>query len=393
MRITTAIAVLVAAPVAVSQAAENDSVQEQLQQHQQEIEQLKSENRTMKQQLNATADMVEQTASTADQQGHGGGGRTTVGGYGELHYNNRDDSTEEIDFHRFVLFFGHQFSPGIRFASELELEHALAGDGAPGEVELEQAFVEFDLPRNTTARAGLFLVPAGILNPTHEPATFYGVERNPVESAIIPTTWWEAGAGFAGEIMPGLQYDVSVTSGLQVPTAGADAYTIRDGRQKVAEATAENFAYTGRVKWTAIPGTEVASTVQYQDDITQGTSSAGGGAWLFEAHAITGYGPFNLRALVARWILEGSGPEALGRDHQMGWYIEPSYKITDKVGVFVRHNQWDTEFGSSADTEKRQTKAGVNFWPHPDVVLKADVQHQAGAIDSDGFNLGVGYQF
>ncbi|MEP2792573.1 MAG: porin, partial [Kangiellaceae bacterium] len=68
----------------------------------------------------------------------------SIGGYGELHYNNIEDS-ESIDFHRFVLFFGHEFTDSIRFFSELELEHSLAGDGKPGEVELEQAYIEMDL--------------------------------------------------------------------------------------------------------------------------------------------------------------------------------------------------------------------------------------------------------
>ena len=69
--------------------------------------------------------------------------RMKIGGYGELHYNNINndgiDDKKEIDFHRFVLFFGYEFTEKLRFWSELELEHALAGDGKPGELELEQA--------------------------------------------------------------------------------------------------------------------------------------------------------------------------------------------------------------------------------------------------------------
>ncbi|MCH8163546.1 MAG: porin, partial [Proteobacteria bacterium] len=63
--------------------------------------------------------------------------RTTVGGYGELHYNNLsddndtvggDDARDRVDFHRFVLYFGHEFNDSIRFFSELEVEHALTKD-------------------------------------------------------------------------------------------------------------------------------------------------------------------------------------------------------------------------------------------------------------------------
>ena len=73
-----------------------------------------------------------------------------IGGYGELHYNNLSGENgasdkEELDFHRFVLYVGYDFSESVRLTSELEVEHSLSGDGKPGEVELEQAFIDFDL--------------------------------------------------------------------------------------------------------------------------------------------------------------------------------------------------------------------------------------------------------
>ena len=134
--------------------------------------------------------------------------RTTIGGYGELHYNNINndgiDDKNEIDFHRFVLFFGHEFTDKLRFFSELELEHALSGDGKNGEVELEQAYIEYDIRDNLQTKGGLFLMPVGILNETHEPTTFYGVERNNVENIIIPSTWWENGAALSGRYASGI---------------------------------------------------------------------------------------------------------------------------------------------------------------------------------------------
>ncbi len=74
--------------------------------------------------------------------------KTTIGGYGELHYNNFEGEDNEIDLHRFVLFFGHEFTDSIRFFSEFEIEHGVAGDDQNGEVEVEQAYVEFDLSEN-----------------------------------------------------------------------------------------------------------------------------------------------------------------------------------------------------------------------------------------------------
>jgi len=368
-----------------------------IQQQQAEIEALKNQQHDTAQQA-ADADekaeaavvAVEEAATTT------GGGtllsdRTSIGGYGEMHYNNLD-SKKEIDFHRFVLFFGHEFTDKLRMFSELELEHAVSGDGQNGEVELEQAYIEYDITENQHIKGGVFLLPVGILNETHEPPTFYGVERNPVEKNIIPTTWWAGGAAVNGEIAPGWSYDVAIHEGLK--TSAADSYKVRSGRQKTSEADASDLAGTGRLKWTGLPGVEVAATVQYQSDITQGESNAGH-AWLYEAHTDIQRGPYGLRALYALWDLDGGGPKAIGADLQKGFYVEPSYRFNNKFGIFARYNQWDNTAGNSSDSKMKQYNVGANFWPHPDVVLKADVQQQdnEGTKNDNGFNLGIGFQY
>ena len=363
-----------------------------IQQQQREIEALKQGQQRNSEKTEATAEMVEQQASGTATGGSGTWRNTQIGGYGEMHYNNLD-SKEEIDFHRFVLFFGHQFTDRLRFFSEVELEHALSGDGENGEVELEQAYIEYDMAANQHVKAGLFLLPVGILNETHEPPTFYGVERNPVEHNIIPSTWWAGGVGLNGEIAPGWSYDLAVHEGLN--TSAASNFAVRSGRQKTSEADAHDLAATGRVKWTAIPGVELAATLQYQEDITQGNDPNAGEAWLYEVHADIRSGPFGLRALYASWDLDGSAPAAVGADEQTGYYVEPSFRINNQWGVFGRFNVWDNRAGDSLDSEMIQYNTGVNFWPHPDVVLKADVQLQdnEGAKNDNGFNLGIGYQF
>ena len=342
-------------------------------------------------QLNQLADAVESRPASSTKQVH-------IGGYGELHYNNWDisDGTKkrEIDFHRFVLFFGYDFTDSIRFHSELELEHSLAGDGKPGEVELEQAYVEFDLTQNTETKVGLFLIPVGILNETHEPTTFYGVERNNIESRIIPTTWWEGGAALTGRIGgSGLSFDLAFTSGLD---GGTD---IRGGRQKVAEATANDWAYTGRLKYTGVPGLELAGTAQYQQNMAQSTDPDIGAGVLLSTHLIWDISQFQVRALYANWDIDVSSSASAdeqARDKQDGYYLEGSWKFIPSVGVFARYEVWDN--GGLGDTEKTQTIAGVNYWPHEQVVLILDVQrqdHGAAVADSeaDGFNLGFGYYF
>ena len=334
-----------------------------------------------------TADVVEESSSAKS--------ATTIGGYGELHYNNITDNKsgkdkKEFDFHRFVLFVGHEFTANTRFFSELEVEHSISGDGQNGEVELEQAYIEHDFSDALTAKAGLFLMPVGIINETHEPPAFYGVERNPVEKDILPATWWEAGLNLNIKAAPGLAFDAAVTSGLNV----GDDYKIRGGRQKVSKAKAEDLAYTARVKYTAVPGLELAATAQYQSDLTQGAGDVDtASATLITAHAIYSIENFTIKALYAQWDIDGQEAKALGRDEQSGYYIEPSYRFNESFGIFARYNAWDNNAGNGDDTEITQTNVGVNYWLHENVVFKADYEKVGGAKDADGFNLGVGYQF
>lgn len=326
--------------------------------------------------------------------------KTTLGGYGELHYNNLSGKgtaadKDQIDFHRFVLFFGHEFTDSIRFFSELELEHSLSGDGKNGEVELEQAYIDFDLNDQHTARAGLFLLPVGIINETHEPPTFYGTERNPIEKNIIPATWWAAGTGLHGELGAGFSYAAYIHSGLSVDSG----FNIRSGRQKVSKAEANDLAATARLKYTGVAGLELSVSAQHQEDMGQGLVPGLESGHLIETHAIWSTGPFTLKALYAAWDINGSAIEAVGADKQRGFYLEPSYRVSEKFGVFARFNQWDNKAGSNsgaaANSEKEQWDIGINYWPHEDIVIKADYQYQSNDDNNEqnGLNIGLGYQF
>lgn len=364
-----------------------------------EIDSLKAQSKQTEQKIEATGEILEQQAASRDQ--HGGSGKTTIGGYGELHYNNLEagdgTDTKEMDLHRFVLFFGHEFNDKIRFVSELEVEHGgVEADGSPldGEVEIEQAYVEFDINDEVSAKGGVFLLPVGITNETHEPPVFYGVERNPVENTIIPATWWAGGAAVSANFANGLSADLALHSGLQIPTTGGSAFRIRSGRQKISNANANDLALTGRLKYTGIPGLELAGSINYQNDITQVSGDGADEATLLEAHAVWNRGPFTAKALYASWDIDGDAVAAADGDKQNGYYVEGSYKLTSDFGVFARYNNVD---GVRVQDEFKQMDVGFNWWPHEDVVVKVDYMDRENDSvsdrDLDGFNVGIGYQF
>ncbi len=422
LTMTTLILLFLTSTATQAQTPSMEELWKIIQQQQAEIDALKDKDTQTDQQLEETRKQVSTNILRVDATGAaidslarnrpGGSSwteKTQLGGYGELHYNNLDAANDandlnEIDFHRFVIYFNHQFNDDLRFFSELELEHSVAGEGKDGEIEIEQAYLQYDLDDNHVIQGGLFLIPVGIINETHEPNTFYGVERNSVEKIIIPTTWWEAGGGIGGGYANGLNWAVAATSGLSM----TDNYQIRKGRQKVSEATANDPAYTARLRYTGIPGLELSATYQYQVDADQGASTDIESGQLVSAHMVLNKGPFGLRALWADWQFDGDGIEAAGADNQSGWYVEPSFKFSPgnyDIGVYARYEDVDG-YATKGDTDEFQVgkfdewQVGVNYWPVKTVVLKFDYRERshdqtlaAENFDFEGIDVGIGYSF
>lgn len=342
--------------------------------------------------LEAIADAVETNAGAREER------RVHIGGYGEMHFNYLDVDGEdfrEIDFHRLVLFFGYDFNDRARFVTEFEVEHIIVSPSRRGAVEVEQAYLEFDVLPNLHVKTGAILMPLGIINLTHEPPTFYGVERPLVDRTIIPSTWWSAGIQLTHRLETGIEYDLMVSEGLktQDPTSVANAqpFNIRLGKQKASFADAFDPAITGRIRYSGIPGLELAVFGQYQFDLDQSADdSYADDATLFGANIIYGWRNFEFRGLYARWDLYGELAADAEQDVQQGGYVELSYKPIEKLGVFVRQSIWSLE----TSLENMQTDIGLNWWPYSNIVFKFDYQFQnEDAGDVDGFNLGMGYQF
>src|SRR5258708_14578836 len=139
-------------------------------------------------------------------------------GYGELYYTHptRDPGKAQADLARAVFGIGSSFDPRTEFNSEFEVEHAIASAGDVGEFEVEQFYVDRQLNDAATVRAGLFLMPFGLLNEHHEPTNFYGVQRNFVETLVIPSTWREGGVNIHGDTASGLSWNAGLTTGFDL---------------------------------------------------------------------------------------------------------------------------------------------------------------------------------
>jgi len=358
-----------------------------------------------------------------------GVGRTSVGGYAEINYNNYKDSseTDEFDLQRFVVFLGHRFNERTRLYSEIEFEHAVTegGNSDSGEVAMEQAYIEYGLTTDGSANmlAGLMLLPVGFLNEYHEPPVFYGVERNEVETRIIPTTWREIGFALRGNVANGFQYDAGVTT-----TPDASLYTnassgFREMRANASRVTANEFGYFAGLNYRGVPGLLLGGSVwtgnTAQDGQGKGPNAsalqgANANLTVWDLHARYAAAGWDLRALYSRGSLSDTtainaaanlplGSDDAAPEKFFGWYVEGAYRISLKDGKslapFARYSKYNTQesvaSGFTIDplNNEQVITAGVNFYVHPQVVFKFDVQDYDTDDTKDRFDVGIGWMF
>jgi hypothetical protein len=346
---------------------------------------------------------------------------TTIGGYGEVHYTNVSGprTPGAVTVKRFVVYLAHTFNDRIAFRSELEVEDAKVEPGKPrGEVGVEQLLLDYRVTDWLTLRSGLVLVPVGIINETHEPPTFNGVDRPAFDQDLIPTTWREIGVGAAGAIPGGgLSYRVYLVNGLRAAGFSADA-GVREGSGEGQDASFANPSLTGRLEWSR-PGLKLAASFWYggtaNDDSILGRGSFAAPITLLSADARYDVGAFAVRGEVAHISVPDAGAidarygTAIG-SHLGGGYVEGAYNVlhllapasAQKLSVFVRHERYDMQAAVPAGIVKdgslarRITTFGLTYKPTWNTAFKGDyqlVRNQADAGTHDVLSLGIGFQF
>jgi len=430
-RLALAAALALGAPAAFAQATQEQLLQ-RVEQLAQELERVKAELQQMKQAQQQTAPApavapaaiaapapialaTVTTAAPAEP-------ATVLSSYGEINYNRpKDASKAQADIRRFVLGLQHRFDDQTKLVGELEVEHTVASSSDKGEVEVEQLYIEHKLNDTYGLRAGLFLMPVGLLNTNHEPTAYYGVERNFVETAIIPSTWREGGLQVFGEHDNGISWSAGISTGFDLTKWDANASESRETplasiHQEMQLAKAHSLAYFGSVDWRGVPGLRLGASV-FSGKAAQGQAgfaSPGARVSLWDVHAKWTPGAWDLSALYTRGAINGAGAFNLtlaGAPNPVpnafdGWYTQAAYRWQLKgermLAPFVRYERYNTGHGfdglpaglnpGNLGTEAVRT-VGVNFYLNPNIVFKADLQRFKLNTDNNRLDLGVGYSF
>lgn len=337
------------------------------------------------------------------------GPTTTLGGYGELHYNQSKSeggaTSGTLDFHRFVLFFSHTWTEKLSFKSEIELEHNFVKSGQ-GELELEQAFVDYHLSDAFGFQAGVILPGVGFLNEYHEPPLFLGVERPLYATYIIPTTWFGNGAAVYGQLF-GIDYRFVLMEGLD-GTKFSPSSALRSGRQKGYKSEATHPLFNIKLETRALKGIILGGSFnRMAAPDTLNNKEQVNPTSLTEFHL-----DYQRAGLVLRseyGMINYGNPELVsGVTSARGYYLDIGYEIGKLLGLKAELIPWfryaDINTASAVDggdaalvVDNHDTKwmVGIQLKPIPQVVYKVDFGQLSVESGSEStlFNLGVGYMF
>jgi hypothetical protein len=361
--------------------------------------------------------------------------KLTIGGYGEVHYNQilnkqtRDNAV--LDAHRMVLFFGYNFSKKTQFVTEIEMEYA-------NEIWVEQMFLQHKLNDYVNLKAGMLLIPMGIINEYHEPTTFNGVERPVIDNKLAPSTWREVGVGLSGNILPlSLKYQLYLVNGPSSYDGSKGLFKgtdgIRGGRQKASKSYMSAPNFTGKVEYIGIKGLNVGFSGYFgesqsklydkldeannamnlkADSSVVGISMLGADA-RYNSKGLELRGQFYYTALsnteqYNTFTRTGTKRNDLGSS-MMGYYVEAGYNVLRffekskmELVPFVRyqdynlHNTVDANLAINNAYIANIITTGLTLKLAKGAVVKADVDFaktNATTARTVTFNAGIGVTF
>ena len=347
--------------------------------------------------------------------------KATLGGYVDAMYNimsrqNLDNpSRNSFGQQRLVPFIYADITDRVKFAAELEFERGAtnAPQTGDGSMSVEFAQIDYLVDERINIRGGLLLMPVGKFNLLHDSPLNDLVDRPMVSRIIIPSTWFEAGAGIYGTFYPTTQskldYELYAVNGMSQTAGAITDQGVRSARGSVSRDQDDSKAIVGRVAFSPMLGIEVAGS-GYHGQYKPSTATIGSGNIdIFAVDWTLQRGPFELIGEAA-WSrisnnnATGVAGAPIGPAGMFGYYIQGNYHFMPEIlkrlapthfsdastfTATVRWEQVDTDTdnrtianGIGNRRELDRLTVGLNFRPIEDTVFKINYQHntQNGAV-------------
>ena len=324
----------------------------------------------------------------------------SIGGYGEFHWNRELDTDGEttknlMDFHRFIIYYGYNWTEEWSFKSEVELEHNFVQDG-DGELELEQAYVNYHTDK-WGFQGGVILPTVGLLNEYHEPPLFFSVERPDYSKYIIPTTWFGNGFAIYGNIA---DFNLRLAILEDLEGEGISTSGIRGARGKGYKTTGYSLVKNLSAVYTGINGLRLGGSLTLNDAPINDEPDTSISVQMFEVNAK--YNANNIYAVFeyGQNSFEGNNFTSPLKTSS-GYYLDLGYNIGSMVNCnklipWLRVSNVSTD----VDTDSKiadYMRLGLTWWPIDNVAFKIDYGTKTIKSDTDNpttqINLGIGYNF
>jgi hypothetical protein len=348
--------------------------------------------------------------------------KATLGGYADVMYNilsrqNLDNpSRNSFGQQRLVPFIYADITDRIKFATEIEIERG--GTNSPqgdGSIQVEFAQLDYLIDERINLRGGILLMPVGKFNLLHDSPLNDLVDRPMVSRLIVPSTWFEAGAGIYGTLYPSalskIDYELYAVNGMTQTAGAITDLGIRSARGSVSRDRDDSKAIVGRLAFSPMLGIEIAGSGYHGQYKPSAATVGSGNIDIFAVDWTLQRGPFELIGEAA-WTrisnnnATGVAGNAIGPAGMFGYYIQGNYHFMPEIlkrlapshfsdastfTATVRWEQIDTDTDNrtvgGANTlgnrrELDRLTVGLNFRPVEDMVFKINWQHNAqnGAV-------------
>ena len=342
--------------------------------------------------------------------------KATIGGYVDVMYNvlsrqNLDNpSRNSFGQQRLVPFIYADITDRIKFAAEIELERGgpNAPQGTDGSIQIEFAQLDYLVNEMVNVRGGLLLMPVGKFNLLHDSPLNDLVDRPMVSRIIIPSTWFEAGAGIYGTLYPSslskIDYEVYAVNGMSQTAGAITDLGVRSARGSVSRDRDDSKAVVGRIAFSPMLGIEIAGS-GFHGQYKPSAGAIGSGIIdLFAVDWTLQRGPFELIGEAA-WSrisnnnATGVAGNGIGPAGMFGYYIQGNYHFMPEIlkrlapthfsdastfTATVRWEQVDTDTDNRTNggentlgnrRELDRLTVGLNFRPIEDMVFKINWQY------------------
>jgi hypothetical protein len=358
--------------------------------------------------------------------------KATVGGYADIKFNAMtgptldNPSRNTFNQERMVPFIYADITEHVKFATEIEMERggtnspgatdATGNTTARGSMQLEFAQLDYLITEAINIRAGILLVPVGKFNLLHDSPLNDLVDRPMVSRLVIPSTWFESGAGIYGTLYPSslskVDYELYAVNGMGCNGQGStitDLSGTRPCRASVSRDLNDNKAVVGRLAYSPFLGVEIAGSAFYgtysnSSSATVNLNNQDNHIGIYAIDWTLQRGPFEVIGEAAWARIEGNQGAPAGSGAQQGpsgmrgYYVQGNYHFMPEflkklapshftdASTFTAVIRWETvdtdtsNFtkvaggGLSNQRDLQRLTLGLNFRPIEDTVFKFDWQ-------------------